>query len=61
MKLGRVIGSIWATRKAACLQGQTFLVVEAGEEKLREAYPQSRRLFFGLSAAAGGFIIILLL
>ena len=34
MKLGRVIGSIWATRKAACLQGQTFLVVEAGEEKL---------------------------
>ena len=28
MKIGRVIGSIWATRKAACLQGQTFLVVQ---------------------------------
>ena len=29
MKVGNVIGAIWATRKAACLQGQTFLVVEA--------------------------------
>ena len=28
MKIGRVIGSVWATRKAACLQGQTFLVIE---------------------------------
>ena len=34
MKVGKVIGSIWATRKAACLQGQTFLVVKAGEEEL---------------------------
>ena len=34
MKLGRVIGSIWATRKAACLQGQTFLVVRSGDEEL---------------------------
>ena len=33
MKVGKVIGSIWATRKAQCLQGQTFLVVEScGEE-----------------------------
>ena len=34
MKVGKVIGAIWATRKAACLQGQTFLVVEGedGEE-----------------------------
>ncbi len=33
MKIGTVIGSVWATRKAACLQGQTFLVVEScGEE-----------------------------
>ena len=33
MKLGNVIGSIWATRKAQCLQGQTFLVIECcGEE-----------------------------
>ena len=28
MKIGKVIGSVWATRKAQCLQGQTFLVVE---------------------------------
>ena len=28
MRVGKVIGSIWATRKAACLQGQTFLVVQ---------------------------------
>lgn len=29
MKIGSVIGSVWATRKADCLQGQTFLVIEA--------------------------------
>ena len=29
MKIGKVSGSVWATRKAACLQGQTFLVVES--------------------------------
>ncbi len=29
MKIGHVIGAIWATRKAACLSGQTFLVVES--------------------------------
>ena len=34
MKIGNVIGSIWATRKAQCLQGQTFLVVRTGEEEL---------------------------
>ena len=33
MKVGTVTGSIWATRKAQCLQGQTFLVIECcGEE-----------------------------
>ena len=33
MKIGKVIGSVWATRKASCLQGQTFLVVKSeGEE-----------------------------
>ena len=33
MKLGTVVGSIWATRKAQCLQGQTFLVVQTcGQE-----------------------------
>ena len=28
MKIGNVTGSVWATRKAACLSGQTFLVVD---------------------------------
>ncbi len=28
MMIGTVTGSVWATRKAACLQGQTFLVVD---------------------------------
>ena len=33
MKIGKVIGSVWATRKAQCLQGQTFLVVvSCGQE-----------------------------
>lgn len=33
MKIGNVIGAVWATRKAQCLLGQTFLVVECcGEE-----------------------------
>ncbi len=34
MKIGTVTGVVWATRKAACLMGQTFLVVRAGEETL---------------------------
>lgn len=34
MKIGNVIGSIWATRKADCLQGQTFLVVKADGEEI---------------------------
>ena len=32
MKIGTVTGSVWATRKATCLMGQTFRVVEAGNE-----------------------------
>lgn len=28
MMIGTVTGSVWATRKAHCLQGQTFLVVD---------------------------------
>lgn len=28
MKIGTVTGSVWATRKASCLAGQTFLVVQ---------------------------------
>ena len=27
MMIGTVSGSVWATRKAQCLQGQTFLIV----------------------------------
>ena len=34
MRIGRVTGSVWATRKASCLMGQTFLVVETGNESL---------------------------
>ena len=34
MKIGKVIGSVWATRKAGCLAGHTFLVVDTGKEDL---------------------------
>ncbi len=34
MKIGNVTGSVWATRKAECLQGQTFLVVHTEKEEL---------------------------
>ena len=34
MKIGMVAGSVWATRKAECLQGQRFLVVRTGAEEL---------------------------
>lgn len=34
MKIGKVIGPVWATRKAQCLSGQTFLVVQSGAEQL---------------------------
>ena len=34
MKIGKVVGSVWATRKASCLMGQTFRVVETGNESL---------------------------
>ena len=34
MKIGTVTGSVWATRKASCLQGQTFLVVDLGDKLL---------------------------
>ena len=34
MRMGKVVGSIWATRKAECLQGQTFLVVESCGEQI---------------------------
>ena len=28
MKIGTVTGVVWSTRKASCLMGQTFLVVQ---------------------------------
>lgn len=31
MKLGKVTGAIWATRKVGCLQGQILLVVRLDE------------------------------
>ena len=34
MKVGKVVGYIWANRKAACLQGQTFLVVESDGQQV---------------------------
>ena len=34
MKIGKVVGSVWATRKAGCLSGHTFLVVDTGREDL---------------------------
>ncbi len=34
MKIGKVTGSVWATRKAQCLQGQTFLVVQMGQDSV---------------------------
>ena len=34
MMIGTVTGSVWATRKADSLMGQTFLVVRCGQEEL---------------------------
>ena len=34
MKTGNVIGTVRAARRAACLEGQTFLLVRAGNEEL---------------------------
>ena len=31
MKIGKVTGSVWSSRKASCLAGQTFLVVDTSE------------------------------
>ncbi len=31
MKIGTVTGAVWSSRKASCLMGQTFLVVETPE------------------------------
>ena len=34
MKIGTVTGAVWATRKASCLSGHTFLVVRTGTEEI---------------------------
>ncbi len=34
MKIGTVTGSVWSTRKAACLMGQTFLVVQTPDGEI---------------------------
>ena len=31
MKIGAVTGAVWSSRKAVCLSGQTFLVVQTSE------------------------------
>ena len=31
MKIGTVTGAVWSSRKASCLMGQTFLVVQTPE------------------------------
>ena len=34
MKVGTVTGAVWSTRKAACLMGQTFLVVQTADGEI---------------------------
>lgn len=34
MILGTVTGSVWATRKASCLSGHTFLVIKTAAQEL---------------------------
>ena len=34
MRIGTVTDSVWATRKVPCLAGQTFLVVDTGNEEI---------------------------
>ena len=57
LKIGTVIGSVWATRKVACLSGHTFLVVRSGLEELVAADqvgagPEDRVLLVTGTAAA---------
>ncbi|MBQ6839312.1 MAG: hypothetical protein IJN58_00115 [Clostridia bacterium] len=34
MKIGTVVGSVWSSRKAQCLMGQTFLVVSTTQGEI---------------------------
>ncbi len=34
MRIGTVTGAVWSSRKAACLSGQTFLVVQTPDGEI---------------------------
>ena len=51
MRMGKVIGSVWATRKAQCLQGQTFLVVESDGEQIVAA--DGKQVLHGCTGGCG--------
>jgi ethanolamine utilization protein EutN len=59
MKIGKVVGSVWATRKAQCLQGQTFLVVKADGDEIVAADQVGAgpgdRVLLVIGTAAGRF------
>jgi microcompartment protein CcmK/EutM len=51
MFLGRVVGEVWATRKADDLAGKRLLVVEALDEQAIPPRPRSRRWFASIRSA----------
>lgn len=59
-KAGAVLGKYELSEQISVI-ASCLAELRGAEEKLRAGYPQCRRLLFGISAAAGGFIIILLL
>lgn len=59
-KAGAVLGKYELSEQISVI-ASCLTELRGAEEKLRAGYPQCRRLLFGISAAAGGFIIILLL
>ncbi len=59
-KAGTVLGRYELTEQLAVIDS-CRAELKNQEDKLRAAYPESRRLALGLCAAAGSFLIILLL
>ena len=59
-KAGTVLGRYELAEQLSAV-GSCAAELKTREEKLRAAYPESRRLMFGLCAAAGSFLILLLL
>ncbi len=61
MKIGTVTGSVWATRKADCLQGQTFLLIYTGTEELvaadRVGAGKGDRVLLVTGTAAARFVL----